>query len=247
MHAIAVRSEPCRTSTTPLTLLQRIESGAGVRAIAAELDVTERTVRNRLRRAGIPLPSERKAAGVDLEAVLADYRAGMPVRTIAERHQVGETWVRRRIAAYGVARDVPLKRKSPAPRYAQLADRRWLLQRMADGASVYAVAKELRTGTRTIYHALRRHGLTWPPPTADPVDRLAYIDDDEIRAQAAQRIIDEATALVERAMVVLAVLRCPRRVTLTTAHRVTVNRMSRGPTLRRRQWPAARTTDRSNS
>ena len=74
---------------------------------------------------------------------------------------------------------VPLKRKSPAPRYAQLADRRWLLERMADGASVYAVAKELRTGTRTIYHALRRHGLTWPPPTADPVERLDYIDDDE--------------------------------------------------------------------
>ncbi len=70
---------------------------------------------------------------------------------------------------------------------------------MADGASVYAVAKELRTGTRTIYHALRRHGLTWPPPTADPVERLAYIDDSEIRARAAQRIIDEAEALAARA------------------------------------------------
>ena len=122
-------------------LLQRVESGAAVRDIAAELNVTERTVRNRRRRAGIPLPSERKAAGVDLETVLADYRAGMPVRTIAQRHQIGETWVRRRVAAYGVARDVPLKRKSPAPRYAQLADRRWLLERMADGASVYVVAK----------------------------------------------------------------------------------------------------------
>ena len=63
-------------------LLQRIESGASVRSIAAELGVTERTVRNRLRRAGIPLPSVRRTAGVDLETVLADYRAGMPVRTI---------------------------------------------------------------------------------------------------------------------------------------------------------------------
>ena len=150
-------------------LARLIESGASVRAIAADLNVTERTVRNRLRRAGIPMPSERRAAGVDLEAVLADYRAGVPVRTIAQRHHVGETWVRRRIAAYGVERDVPLKRKSPEPRYSQLADRRWLPERMADGASVYAVAKELRTGTRTIYHALRRHGLTWPPPSADPV------------------------------------------------------------------------------
>ena len=115
-------------------------------------------VRNRLRRAGIALPSERKAARVDLEAVLADYRSDVPVSTIAQRHQVGETWVRRRVAEHGVERDVPIKRKSPAPRYAQLADRRWLLERMAAGASVYAVAKELRTGARTVYDALRRHG-----------------------------------------------------------------------------------------
>ncbi len=74
---------------------------------------------------------------------------------------------------------------------------------MADGASVYAVAKELRTGTRTIYHALRRHALVWPPPTADPVDRLAYIDDGDIRAKAAQRIIYEAEVLAERARAVL--------------------------------------------
>ena len=57
-------------------LLQRVESGASVRTIAADLGVTERTVRNRLRRAGIPLPSERRAADIDLEAVLADYRTG---------------------------------------------------------------------------------------------------------------------------------------------------------------------------
>ena len=160
--------ELCRTSTPRPICCSASSPAPSVRDIAAELNVSERTVRNRLRGAGIPLPSVRKAAGVDVNAVLADYRTGTPVRTIAQRHQVGETWVRRRIAAYGVARDVPLKRKSPAPRYAQLADRRWLLERMADGASVYAVAKELRTGTRTIYHALRRHGLTWPPPTADP-------------------------------------------------------------------------------
>ena len=92
----------CPTLTTRLTLLQRIESGASVRMIAAELNVTDRTVRNRLRSAGIPLPSEWKTADVDLDAVLADKRAGMPVRTSAERHQVGETWVRRRVAEHGV-------------------------------------------------------------------------------------------------------------------------------------------------
>ncbi len=50
--------------------------------------------------------------------------------------------------------------------------------------------------------ALRRHGITWPPSDADPVDRLAYIDDVEIRARAAQRIVDEAIALAERARAV---------------------------------------------
>lgn len=38
-----------------------------------------------------------------------------------------------------------------------------------------------------------------PPADADPVDRLAYVDDGDIRAQTAQRIVDEATALAERA------------------------------------------------
>jgi len=70
---------------------------------------------------------------------------------------------------------------------------------MADGRSVYAIARQLQTGARTVRDALRRHGLTWPPADADPVDRLAYIDNPEIRARAAQRIIDEATTLIERA------------------------------------------------
>src|SRR5215204_2611384 len=68
----------------PPDLHARVDAGASVRAIAAELGVTERTVRNRLHRAGIPLPSEVKAANVDLEAVFAEYRAGTPVATIAE-------------------------------------------------------------------------------------------------------------------------------------------------------------------
>ena len=102
-------------------------------------------------------------------------------------------------AEHGIQRAVPLKRKAPAPRYEQFADRRWLLERMAHGASVYGVAREFDTGQRTVNNTLRRHGLTWPPSDADPVDRLAYIDDDDIRRRAAQRIIDEATVLADRA------------------------------------------------
>ena len=59
-------------------------------------------------------------------------------------------------------------RADVAVRLAELADRRWLLERMADGASVYTVAKELQTGIRTIYDALRRHGLARPPPPPTP-------------------------------------------------------------------------------
>lgn len=43
-------------------LRERIDAGVSVRTVAAELNITERTVRNRLQRAGIPLPSEVKAA-----------------------------------------------------------------------------------------------------------------------------------------------------------------------------------------
>jgi len=90
-------------------------------------------------------------------------------------------------------------RKPPPLRYAQLADRRWLLEQMADGRSIYTIARQLQTGARTVRDALRRHGITWPPADADPVDRLSYLDDDEIRARAAQRIIDDAEALADRA------------------------------------------------
>ena len=180
-------------------LLQRVESGASVRTIAADSNVTERTVRNRLRRAGIPLPSERRAAGVDLETVLADYRAGMPVRTIAERHQIGETWVRRRIAAYGVARDVPLKRKSPAPRYAPA--RRPAVATAADGRR----RQRLRRGEG----AANRHP-NHLPRAATPRAHLAATNRRPRRparlhrrqrdpGAAAQRIIDDAEAIAERA------------------------------------------------
>ena len=67
---------------------------------------------------------------------------------------------------------------------------------------MYAVARDLRTGTRTVHDALRRHGLTWPPAHAGPVERLAHVDDPEIRAHAAQQIVDEATALADRARAV---------------------------------------------
>jgi len=139
-------------------LRSRVAAGASVRTIATEFRVTERTVRNRLRRAGIPLPSEVKAANVDLVAVFAEYRVGTPVTRIAERYPISAATTKRRAAEHGVQRDVPLRRKSPPPRFAALADRRWLLVQIADGRSVDAVARQLGTGHRTVRDALRRQG-----------------------------------------------------------------------------------------
>lgn len=184
-------------------LRRQVASGASVRQLAADLGVTERTVRNRLWRAGIPLPSTSRHADVDLEAIFAEYRTGAPVARLANRYGVGVAWLDRRLAEHGVSRDVKMQPKERALRFSQLADRRWLLERIAAGASVYAVARELGTDSRTIGHALRRHGLVWPPATADSVERLAFVDDPDIRRKAARRILAEATSLAKRAQRVL--------------------------------------------
>ena len=149
-------------------LRQRTAAGASVRTIAAELGVTERTVRNRLSRAGIPLPRAARDARIDVEALLAEYRAGTPVSHLAKRYGVSSAWITRRVAEHGVQRDAPLNRKLPPLRYTQLADRRWLFEQMADGRSVYAIARQLQTGARTVRDALRRHGLTCRQLTPTP-------------------------------------------------------------------------------
>ena len=194
-----VRSVPHVDDTADLA--QRIESGASVRTIAAELDVTERTVRNRLRRAGIPLPSVRKAAGVDLEAVLADYRDGMPVRTIAERHQVGETWVRRRslrTASHATCRSNGNRRHPATP----------------SSPTVGGCSSGWPTAPAST--PSRRNCGPAPAPSTTPCDATGSPGRHHRRPRraarlhrrrqdpdaAAQRIIDEATALAERARAV---------------------------------------------
>ncbi len=104
-------------------LRQRIDAGVSVRTIAAELNITERTVRNRLQRAGIPLPSEVKAARIELDDVFAAYREGEPVVRIARRCGVSSRWVTDRLSEHGVTRDVPMQPKVRRSRYPALDDR----------------------------------------------------------------------------------------------------------------------------
>jgi len=130
----------------PAHLRQRIDDGLSVRVIAAELGVTERTIRNHLRRLGIPLPSEVKATRIYLDDVFAAYRKGEPVVRIARRHGVSSRWVTDRLAEHGVTRDILMQPRVRRPRYPELDDRLWLLERLAEGRSVYGVARELGTG-----------------------------------------------------------------------------------------------------
>jgi hypothetical protein len=53
--------------------------------MAAEANVTKRTMHNALHRHRIPLPSQARYAHVDLDAVFDAYRAGEQVARIAAR------------------------------------------------------------------------------------------------------------------------------------------------------------------
>ena len=204
--AARTRRTPRTTRTARLDdadwLRARIAAGARVADLAADSGVTERTVRNHLHRHGIALPGSFRYAHADLDAIFADYRNGIPAARLAAQHSVPPHWLYSQIRRHGVTRDAPLKRRPPPLRYPQLADRRWILEQLADGATVHGIARHLRTGHRTIRHALARHGITPPPAGADPVERLAYLDEPAVRAAAAQRLVDRATDLAARASAV---------------------------------------------
>ena len=111
---------------------------------------------------------------------------------------MSDTWIRRRLAADGVERRTPPRRPLTYP---QLDDRRWLLEHIAAGHGQKRIALDIGGTAGGVRAALHRHGIQSPPRSADPVERLAYIDDDEIRTEAA-RIEREALELAERASAV---------------------------------------------
>ena len=65
--------------------------------------------------------------------------------------------------------------------------------------TAYAIAKSLGTTRQVVNIALTAHGITPPPVDADPVERLAYVDEPAIVARAADRIATEAWELAARA------------------------------------------------
>ena len=78
-------------------LRARVEAGATAKEIAAEAGCSPRTVHNWLHRYKIPLPREHRDRQVDWNAVLAEYRSGVPIMRIAARHGVSTDWVEARL------------------------------------------------------------------------------------------------------------------------------------------------------
>ena len=177
-------------------LRRRLDKGYTTAQIAGEAGTTQRAVRMAVRRHGLHTDREAHFAAVDVAGIVQAYRAGERVPAIAERHRVSDTWIRRRLAADGVERRTPPHRPVT---YSRLDDRRWLLERIAAGRGLKRIAQELGCSPGAVRAALRRHSITLPPRDADPVERLTYIDDDEIRAEAAARIERDALRLAERA------------------------------------------------
>ena len=178
-------------------LRERVDAGASAADIAAEAYVSPRAVRYALHRHGIPLPSAVRHSHVDLDAVLDAYRTGEPVDEIARRTGVSPWWIKSRATRLGAER--PPGRPRRKSKYGELEDRRWLLEQLAGGRTAYAIAKQLGTTRQTVNIALTVHGITPPPADADPVERLAYIDDPAIVARTADRIATEARQLAVRA------------------------------------------------
>jgi len=182
-------------------LRARIDAGASVRAIAAELNVTELPVRNRLHRLGTPLPSVVKAARIDLNVVFAAYRSGEPVVRIAKRHGVSSRWVTDCVLAHGVKRDVPMQPKVRLPRYPEPTDRLRLLERPAKSRSVYRVAHP-RAATDRRGRLRRPMASRGRPPTPIPSTGSCRSTTTRSVPGRRTRMVDEATALARRARAV---------------------------------------------
>ena len=181
----------------PDWLRERIEAGASADDIAAEVGVTARIVRTALHEHGIPLPRAARSARVDLDAVLDAYRTGEPIDAIAQRFRVSAWWVTSRAKRLGV--DRPQRRARRKSKWPELEDRRWLLGQLADGQTVYGIAKALGTTRQVVKIAVAAQGITPPPADLDPVERLAYIDDPAVVARVADRIATQAWELAVRA------------------------------------------------
>jgi predicted transcriptional regulator len=185
-------------------VVRRLDAGDTVKAIAAELGVTERTIRNRLHAAGLPLASDR---GRDRRrALLADpvwlrerYVAeNEPTWSIANRLGVETTAVSDALDRFGIAR--------PPSRPELSGDA--LRAAFCAGESVKSIARAVGVDRATVRREMRRHGVV--NPLAGRGRRPAELDDPDwlrgrytTRRMTIQAIADEVgvtQATVSRAL-----------------------------------------------
>jgi transposase-like protein len=137
---------------------RRLDAGDSVNAIAADLGVTARTIRNRLHAAGLPLASTRSRQR--RRSLLADpswlrrqhVDEGLSAWAIGRELEVSTAEVRATLERFGIER--------PPVNPHLTADA--LRTAFADGATVTSIARTAGVDRATVRAALRRNGIENP-------------------------------------------------------------------------------------
>lgn len=126
--------------------------------IAREAGVTDRAVRLAIARHRLPHPVRLQRWQVDVDEVAARRRDGATIEELAREFGVGTRRIVDVLAELGEG----LERRRVSrrgSRYPVLNDRDWLAGRMAAGASIKGLARELGCDRATVRYALVQHGL----------------------------------------------------------------------------------------
>jgi len=147
---VIIEKCPGRVEVDAERILQLYQTGKGPRAIAREVETTEKIVINRLTLAGVYKYEWRKYAEKSSE-IVSLYKAGHSIREIANRTGLDGLTVRSYMSAQGVS-----VRKSFA---AKELDDAYIVVQYKDGRSASSLAAELKVDTTTIIDRLERSGV----------------------------------------------------------------------------------------
>lgn len=152
-------------------------------------------------------------SGDDFDAtwLLARYGVdGLSCARIARELGTYEEKVRRALIAHGIERRPPNTLHRSVP---ELLDANWLRSRyVTDGAGMPSIARELRVSPRTVWWALRRHGIPTRPRSQD--SRPAELNDKRWLAEAVRSRSYRSIA-AELGVSPSTVLRATRRLGIT--------------------------------
>ena len=159
------------------TVEKRLDEGDTVEEIAAVLEVTARTVRNRLHAEGRPLQRQRRRD--ELQALLVDsvwlheqiVENSRTLRNVARELRVSTEEIRAALESFGI--DHPLPRSKQPPKQPELG--RDALQAAFDaGETVTSIARSAGLDRSGVRRAMRRQGVV--NPRANDHVRPAVLD-----------------------------------------------------------------------